>query len=142
MEFSFQVNLDAIDCYNFSYGTTAVSATELRQGEFSEEFELWTFCLSHSEQIPTILTPGSLVAYGSGKRMVTGTRAGSRIKTRNFIRRFLPHHKSQRRDIWRTSGPVVSCFNPKFVDRSVPYEATQRRVKFRRCFGNIPSEFR
>ena len=81
---------------------------------------------------------GSLVAYGSGKRMVTGTRAGSRIQTRNFKRRFLPHHKSQRRDIWCTNSPVVSCFNPKFVDRSVPYEAKQRRVKFRRCFGNIP----
>ena len=80
----------------------------------------------------------SLVAYGSGNRMVTGTRAGSRIKTRNFKRRFLPHHKSQRRDIWCTNSPVVSCFNPKFVDRSVPYEANQRRVKFRRCFGNIP----
>ena len=40
-----------------------------------------------------------LVAYGSGKRVVTGTRAGSRIKTRNFKRRFLPHHKSPRRDI-------------------------------------------
>ena len=80
----------------------------------------------------------SLVAYGSGKRMVTGTRAGSRIQTRNFKRRFLPHHKSQRRDIWCTNSPVVSCFNPKFVDRSVPYEAKQRRVKFRRCFGNIP----
>ena len=35
----------------------------------------------------------SLVAYRSGKRMVTGTRAGSRIKTKNFKRRFLPHHK-------------------------------------------------
>ena len=80
----------------------------------------------------------SLVAYGSGKRMVTGTRAGSRIQTRNFKRRFLPHHKSQRGDIWCTNSPVVSCFNPKFVDRSVPYEAKQRRVKFRRCFGNIP----
>ena len=80
----------------------------------------------------------TLVAYGSGKRMVTGTRAGSRIQTRNFKRRFLPHHKSQRRDIWCTNSPVVSCFNPKFVDRSVPYEAKQRRVKFRRCFGNIP----
>ena len=80
----------------------------------------------------------TLVAYSSGKRMVTGTRAGSRIKTRNFKRRFLPHHKSQRRDIWCTNRPVVSCFNPKFVDRSVPYEAKQRRVKFRRCFGNIP----
>ena len=87
------------------------------------------------------LPPGvrqSLVAYGSGKRMVTGTRAGSRIKTRNFKRRFLPHHKSQRRNIWCTNSPVISCFSPKFVDRSVPYEANQRRVKFRRCFGNIP----
>ena len=80
----------------------------------------------------------SLVAYGSGKRMVTGTRAGSRIKTENFKRRFLPNHKSQRRDIWCTYSPVVSYFNPKFVDRSVPYEAKQRRVTFRRCFGNIP----
>ena len=86
--------------------------------------------------------PRSLVAYGSGKRMVTGTRAGSRIKTRNFKRRFLPHHKSQRCDIWCTSGPVVSCFSPNFVDQSVPYEVKQRCVKFRRCFGNIPSEFR
>ena len=86
--------------------------------------------------------PRALVAYGSGKRMVTGTRAGSRIKTRNFKRRFLPHHKSQRRDIWCTNSPVLSCFNPEFVDRSMPYEAKQRCVKFRRCFGNIPSEFR
>ena len=84
------------------------------------------------------MVPISLVAYGSGKRMVTGTRAGSRIQTRNFKWRFLPHHKSKRRDIWCTNSPVVSCFNPKFVDRSVPYEAKQRRVKFRRCFGNIP----
>ena len=83
-----------------------------------------------------------LVAYGSGKRMVTGTRAGSRIKTRNFKQRFLPHHKSQRCNIWCTRGPIVSCFSPNFVDRSVSYEAKQRRVKFRRCFGNIPSEFR
>ena len=45
---------------------------------------------------------------------------------------------SQRRDIWYTDSPVVSCFNPKFVDLSVPYEEKQRRVKFRRCFGNIP----
>ena len=44
----------------------------------------------------------------------------------------------QRRDIWYTNSPVVSCFNPKFVDLSVPYEEKQRRVKFRRCFGNIP----
>ena len=80
----------------------------------------------------------SLVAYGSGKRMVTGTRAGSRIKTRNFKQRCLPHHRLQRRDIWCTNSPVVSCFNPKFVDRSLPYEAKQRRMKFRRCFGNIP----
>ena len=80
----------------------------------------------------------ALVAYGSSKRMVTGTRAGSRIKTRNFKQRFLPHHKSQRRDIWCTNSPVVPCFNPKFVDRSVPYEAKQRRVKFRWCFDNIP----
>ena len=87
-------------------------------------------------------TTSSLVAYGSGKRMVTGTRAGSRIKTRNFKPRFLPHHKSQRHDIWCTNSPAVSCFNPKFVDRCLPYEAKQRRVKFRRCFGNIPSEFR
>ena len=85
---------------------------------------------------------GSLVAYGSGKRMVTGTRAGSRIKTKNFKRRFLPHHKSQRRDIWCTISPIASCFNPKFVDRSVPYEAKHRHVKFRRCFGYISSEFR
>ena len=84
----------------------------------------------------------TLVAYGSGKRMVTGTRAGSRIKTENFKRRFLPNHMSQRRDIWYTNSPVVSCFNPKFVDLSVPYEEKQRRVKFRRCFGNIPPEFR
>ena len=86
--------------------------------------------------------PSSLVAYGSGKRMVTGTRAGSRIKTRNFKRRFLPHNKSQRCDIWCTRGPVVSRFSPNFVDQSVPYEEKQRRVKFWRCFGNIPSEFR
>ena len=91
----------------------------------------------HSQQTSRRVTV-TLVAYGSGKRMVTGTRAGSRIQTRNFKRRFLPHHKSQRRDIWCTNSPVVSCFNPKFVDRSVPYEAKQRRVKFRRCFGNIP----
>ena len=82
----------------------------------------------------------SLVAYGSGKRMVTGTRAGSRIKTRNFKRRFLPHHKSQRHDIWCTNSPVVSSLNAKFVERSVPYEAKQRRVTFWRCFGNIPSD--
>ena len=55
-----------------------------------------------------------------------------------FKRRFLPHHMSQRRDIWCTNSPVLSWFDPKFVDRSVPYEAKQRRVKFRRCFGNIP----
>ena len=30
--------------------------------------------------------------------------------------------------------PLIS----KCVDRSVTYEAKQRRVKFRRCFGNIP----
>ena len=80
----------------------------------------------------------TLVAYGSGKRMVTGTRAGSRIKTGNFKRRLLPHHMSQRCDIWFTNSPAISCFNPRFVDRSVPYEAKQRRVKFWRCFGNIP----
>ena len=80
----------------------------------------------------------SLVAYGSGKRMVTGTRAGSRIKTENFKRRLLSHHMSQRRDIWCTNSPVISCFNSRFVDRFVLYEAKQRRVKFRRCFGNIP----
>ena len=84
----------------------------------------------------------SLVAYGSGKRMGTGTRAGSRIKTENFKRQLLPHHMSQRRDIWCTNSPVISCFNYKFVDRSVPYKAKQRRLKFRRSFGNIPSEFR
>ena len=78
-----------------------------------------------------------LVAYCSGKRMVTGTRTGSRMKTINFKQRFLPHHKSQRRDILCTNSPVVSCFNPEFVDRSVPYEPKQRRVKFWRCFGNI-----
>ena len=70
--------------------------------------------------------------------MVTGTRTGSRIKTENFKRRLLPHHKSQRRDIWCTNSPVISSFNPRFLDRSVPFEAKQRRVKFRRCFGNIP----
>ena len=80
----------------------------------------------------------SLIAYGSGKRMVTGTRTGSGIKTENFKRRLLPHHMSQRRDIWCTNSPVISCFNHRFVDRSVPYEAKQRRVKFRRGFGNIP----
>ena len=84
----------------------------------------------------------TLVAYGSGKRMVTGSRAGSRIQTKNFKRRFLARHMSQRRDIWCTNSPVIACFNPKFVDRSVPYEAKQRRVKFRRSFGNILSEFR
>ena len=83
------------------------------------------------------LWPIALVAYGSGKRMVTGTRAGSRIK-KKMKWRFLPHHKSQRRDIWCTNSPVVSYFNPKFVDRSVPYETKQWHVKFRRCFGNIP----
>ena len=41
-------------------------------------------------------------------------------------------------DIWCTNSPVIACFKPKFVDRSVPYEAKQRRVKCRRCFGNIP----
>ena len=80
----------------------------------------------------------ALVAYGSGKRMVTGTRAGSRIKTENFKRRLLPYHTSQRRDIWCKNSPATSCFNPRFVDRSVPCEAKQRRVKFQRCFGNIP----
>ena len=79
-----------------------------------------------------------LVAYGSGKRMVTGTRAGSQIKTKNFKRQLLPHHMSQRRDIWCTNSPIISCFNLKFVDRSVPHEAKQWHVKFRRCFGNIP----
>ena len=87
---------------------------------------------------PTRSVLFSLVAYGSGKRMVTGTRAGSRIKTENFKRRLLPHHMSQRRDIWFTNSPAISCFNPRFVDRSVQYEAKQRRVNFRRCFGNIP----
>ena len=66
------------------------------------------------------------------------TRAGSQIKTKNFKRRLLPHHISQRCDIWCTNSPIMSCFNPKFVDRSVPHEAKQRHVKFRRCFGNIP----
>ena len=89
-----------------------------------------------------LLSHFSLVAYGSGKRMVTATRAWSRIKTKNFKRRLLPHHMSQRRDIWCTNSPIISCFNPKFVDLSVPYEAKQRRVNFRRSFGNIPSEFR
>ena len=70
--------------------------------------------------------------------MVTGSLAGSRIKTKNFKRRLLPHHILQRRDIWCTNSPVIYCFNPKFVDRSVPYEAKQRRVNFRRCFGNTP----
>ena len=70
--------------------------------------------------------------------MVTGTRAGSRIKTENFKRWLLPHHMSQRRDIRCTNSPVISCINPRFVDRSVPYEAKERRVKFWRCFGNIP----
>ena len=78
----------------------------------------------------------SLVTYGSGKRMVTGTCAGSRMKTKNFKRRFLAHHKWQRRDIWCTSRPVISCY---FVDRSVPYDAKERRVKFRR---NKVSRFR
>ena len=39
-----------------------------------------------------------------------GTCAGPRIKTKYFKRRCLPHHKSQRRDIWSTNSPVVSCF--------------------------------
>ena len=82
----------------------------------------------------------SLVTYGSGKRMVTGTRTGSRMKTKNFKRRYRPHHKSQHCDIWCTSRPVISCFDPNAVDRSVPYEAQERRVKFRRSFGNIPLE--
>ena len=87
--------------------------------------------------------PVTLVAYGSGKRMVTGSRAGSRIKTRNLKRRFLPHHKSQRCDIWCTRGPVVSCFSPNFVDWSVPYERSSGvwnfgdvSVTYRRSFGN------
>ena len=84
----------------------------------------------------------ALVTYSFGKRIVPWTRAGSRMKTKNFKRRFLPHHKSQRRDIWCTSRPVVFCFNPNFVDRSVLHEAKERRVKYRRCFGNIPAEFR
>ena len=48
------------------------------------------------------------------------------------------YHTTCRRDIWCTNSSVISCFNPRFVDRSVPYEAKQRRVKFRRCFGTIP----
>ena len=46
----------------------------------------------------------ALVAYGSGKRMVTGTRAGSRIKTRNFKQRFLPHHTSRSAAIFGVQG--------------------------------------
>ena len=80
------------------------------------------------------MQPGtSLVAYGFGKRMVTGTRAGSRIKTKNFKQRFLPHHKSQRCGIWYTGGPVVSCVSPNFVDRYMPHEAMEAlmgHVKF------------
>ena len=95
--------------------------------------------VSHNiELVKSLSGTFSLVAYGSGKRVVTGTRAGSRIKTENFKRRFLPNHMSQRRDITYTNSPVVSGFNPKFVDLSVPYEEKQWRVKFRRCFGNIP----
>ena len=63
-------------------------------------------------------------------------------KQKTFKRRFLPHHKSQRCDIWCTGRPVVSCFNPNFVDRYMPHEAKEGRVKFRRSFGNRPSEFR
>ena len=33
------------------------------------------------------------------------------------------HHKSQLRDSWCTSRPLTSCFNPKFLDQSVPHEA-------------------
>ena len=57
--------------------------------------------------------------------------ADKKKKKKKFKRRFLSHHKSQRRDIWRTGKPVISCFSPNFVDRSVPYEAKQRRAKFR-----------
>ena len=35
-----------------------------------------------------------LVTYGSGKRMVTETRAGSRKNAINFKRRFLPYHSA------------------------------------------------
>ena len=80
------------------------------------------------------------ITYGSGKRMVTGTRTGSRMKTKNFKRRYRPYHKSQHCDTWCISRPVISCFDPNFVDRSVPYEAQEWRVKFRRSFGNIPLE--
>ena len=69
--------------------------------------------------------------------MVTGTRAGLRMKTKIFKRRYLPHHKSQRRDIRCIKRPVIFCFAPNFVDRSVLYDAKERRVKFRRSFGNI-----
>ena len=110
-------------------GFETVSREVLPQVEIPEK---WT------QEPPCFAITISLVAYGSGKRMVTGTRAESRIKTRNFKRRFLPYHMSQRRDILCTNSPVVSRFNPKFVDRSVPFEAKQQRVKFRRCFGNIP----
>ena len=60
------------------------------------------------------------------------------MKTKNFKRRFLTHHKSQCRDIWCTSRPVIFCFALNFVDQCVPYDAKERRVKFRRSFGNIP----
>ena len=88
-----------------------------------------------------LLSHFSLVAYSSGKRMVTGTRAWSRIKTKNFKRRLLPHHMSQRRDIWCTNRPIISCFNPKFVDLSVPYGAKQRRVNFRRSSATYRRSF-
>ena len=41
------------------------------------------------------------ISYGSGQRMITGTCAGSRIKTNKKSKRtILPHHKSQRCEIW------------------------------------------
>ena len=76
-----------------------------------------------------------MVTYGSGKRVVSGTRAGSRMKKNNFKRRFLPHHSSQCRDIWFTDMHV---FDPHFVHQSVLLETKGRRVEFRRSFGNIP----
>ena len=68
--------------------------------------------------------------------------ARDRGSKQKIKRRLLPHHMSQRRDIWCTNCLDIYCFNPKFVARSAPYETKQRRVKFRRSFGNIPSEFR
>ena len=52
---------------------------------------------------------GSLVAYGSGKRMVTGTRAGSRIKTKKVNDDFY-HTTSRSAVIFGVQGGLLYLF--------------------------------